>query len=44
MSLNVYIGRSHKFRITILKREGFNGVLLTTLGWRHKLPEILNLT
>jgi len=30
--------------VTILKREGFDGVLLATLGWEHKLPEILNLT
>ena len=44
MALNVYIGRSRKYRITILIREGFNGVLLATLGWEHKLPEILNLT
>jgi 5,10-methylenetetrahydrofolate reductase len=29
--------------VTTLKREGFNGVLLATLGWEHKLPEILNL-
>jgi 5,10-methylenetetrahydrofolate reductase len=30
--------------VTSLKREGFNGVLLATLGWEDKLPEILNLT
>jgi len=30
--------------VTTLKREGFDGVLLATLGWEHKLPEILNLT
>ncbi len=30
--------------VTALKREGFDGVLLATLGWEHKLPEILNLT
>jgi len=29
--------------VTALKREGFAGVLLATLGWEHKLPEILNL-
>jgi 5,10-methylenetetrahydrofolate reductase len=27
-----------------LKREGFDGVLLATLGWEHKLPEILQFT
>ena len=26
-----------------LKREGYDGVLLATLGWEHKLPEILDL-
>jgi methylenetetrahydrofolate reductase (NADPH) len=30
--------------VTTLKREGFHGVLLATLGWEDKLPEILNLT
>ncbi len=30
--------------VTNLKREGFDGVLLSTLGWEHKLPEILHLT
>ncbi len=30
--------------VTTLKQEGFNGVLLATLGWEDKLPEILNLT
>jgi 5,10-methylenetetrahydrofolate reductase len=30
--------------VTILKREGFDGVLLATLGWEHKLPEILEFT
>jgi 5,10-methylenetetrahydrofolate reductase len=30
--------------VTTLKREGFDGVLLATLGWEHKLPEILSLT
>ena len=30
--------------VTTLKRERFDGVLLATLGWEHKLPEILNLT
>jgi methylenetetrahydrofolate reductase (NADPH) len=30
--------------VTTLKREGFDGVLLATLGWEHKLPEILELT
>ena len=29
--------------VTALKREGFAGVLLATLGWEHKLPEILDL-
>ena len=29
--------------VTTLKREGFDGVLLATLGWEDKLPEILNL-
>jgi methylenetetrahydrofolate reductase (NADPH) len=27
--------------VTTLKQEGFDGVLLTTLGWEHKLTEIL---
>ena len=27
--------------VQALKREGFDGVLLATLGWEHKLPEIL---
>jgi methylenetetrahydrofolate reductase (NADPH) len=27
--------------VTTLKQEGFDGVLLATLGWEHKLPEIL---
>jgi methylenetetrahydrofolate reductase (NADH) len=27
--------------VLTLKREGFDGVLLATLGWEHKLPEIL---
>ena len=27
--------------VQTLKREGFDGVLLATLGWEHKLPEIL---
>ena len=27
--------------VKILKQEGFGGVLLATLGWEHKLPEIL---
>ena len=30
--------------VTALKREGYAGVMLATLGWEHKLPEILNLT
>jgi 5,10-methylenetetrahydrofolate reductase len=30
--------------VTTLKREGFDGVLIATLGWEHKLPEILNFT
>jgi 5,10-methylenetetrahydrofolate reductase len=25
-----------------LKNEGFSGVMLSTLGWEHKLPEVLN--
>jgi 5,10-methylenetetrahydrofolate reductase len=29
--------------VKTLKKEGFDGVLLATLGWEHKLPEILNL-
>ena len=29
--------------VTTLKQEGFAGVLLATLGWEHKLPEILDL-
>ena len=27
--------------VITLKQEGFDGVLLATLGWEHKLPEIL---
>lgn len=27
--------------VTELKQEGFSGVLLSTIGWEHKLPEIL---
>ena len=27
--------------VTALKQEGFSGVLLSTIGWEHKLPEIL---
>ena len=27
--------------VTTLKQEGFSGVLLSTIGWEHKLPEIL---
>jgi len=27
--------------VQTIKREGFDGVLLATLGWEHKLPEIL---
>ena len=30
--------------VKTLKREGFDGVLLATLGWEHKLPEILEFT
>jgi methylenetetrahydrofolate reductase (NADPH) len=30
--------------VTTLKQEGFDGVLLSTLGWEHKLPEILQYT
>ena len=30
--------------VAALKREGYAGVLLATLGWEHKLPEILDLT
>ena len=30
--------------VSALKRNGFDGVLLATLGWEHKLPEILDLT
>ena len=28
--------------VTALKEEGFSGVLLSTIGWEHKLPEILD--
>jgi 5,10-methylenetetrahydrofolate reductase len=28
--------------VTTLKQEGFSGVLLSTIGWEHKLPEILD--
>ncbi len=27
--------------VATLKQEGFSGVLLSTIGWEHKLPEIL---
>ena len=27
--------------VTTLKQEGFSGVLLATIGWEHKLPEII---
>lgn len=27
--------------VATLKREGFNGVLLSTIGWEHRLPEVL---
>lgn len=30
--------------VTTLKQEGFSGVLLATIGWEHKLPEILEKT
>jgi 5,10-methylenetetrahydrofolate reductase len=26
--------------VAMIKKEGFSGVLLSTLGWEHKLPEI----
>ena len=28
--------------VNALKAEGFSGVLLSTIGWEHKLPEILD--
>jgi 5,10-methylenetetrahydrofolate reductase len=28
--------------VTALKEEGFSGALLSTIGWEHKLPEILD--
>jgi methylenetetrahydrofolate reductase (NADPH) len=28
-------------RVDLIKQEGFNGVLLSTIGWEDKLPEIL---
>jgi 5,10-methylenetetrahydrofolate reductase len=27
--------------ITALKQEGFSGVMISTIGWEDKLPEIL---
>jgi 5,10-methylenetetrahydrofolate reductase len=27
--------------VTKIKAEGFQGVMLSTLGWEHKLPEIV---
>ena len=30
--------------VTTLKQEGFSGVLLATIGWEHKLPEIIEKT
>jgi len=30
--------------VTTLKQEGFGGVLLATIGWEHKLPEIIEKT
>ncbi len=29
--------------VKMLKKEGFDGVLISTLGWENKLPEILNI-
>lgn len=28
--------------INALKKEGFSGVLISTIGWEHKIPEILS--
>ena len=28
--------------VKALKREGFSGVLVSTIGWEHKLPEVLD--
>jgi len=28
--------------VTSLKKEGFSGVNIATIGWEHKLPEILD--
>lgn len=30
--------------VTTLKQEGFSGVLLSTIGWEHKLPDIIEKT
>ncbi len=30
--------------VATLKQEGFSGVLLSTIGWEHKLPEIIEKT
>jgi hypothetical protein len=27
--------------VTTLKEEGFSGVNIATLGWEHKLPQII---
>jgi 5,10-methylenetetrahydrofolate reductase len=27
--------------VSRLKSEGFSGVLISTIGWEHKLPEVL---
>jgi hypothetical protein len=27
--------------IAMIKNEGFGGVLISTIGWEHRLPEIL---
>jgi hypothetical protein len=27
--------------VATLKKEGFSGVLLSTIGWENKLPQIL---
>jgi len=27
--------------VTLLKKEGFSGAKIATLGWEHKLPEVI---
>ena len=33
--------KSQRETVRELKNQGYNGVYLSTLGWEHKLPEII---